>query len=166
VAVQPVGLRWVSVLFVDLVGFTSWSEGEDPADVRDLLSGYFEVARSVVAGHGGRVEKFIGDAVMAVWGGDGAHGDDAQRAVRAVRAGLEVVAGVEALGVARGLELVARAGVVTARWPTRCVPSPQRRRHRHELVASAGVVAVHQEKATSCVCDLDGPDGQRLTIAF
>ncbi|MBA2455866.1 MAG: zinc ribbon domain-containing protein, partial [Nocardioidaceae bacterium] len=108
--VESVGLRWVSVLFVDLVGFTSWSEGQDPADVREVLSGYFEVARSVVAAHGGRLEKFIGDAVMAVWGADVAHADDAQRAVRA---GLEVVSGVAAFGVSRDLELVARGGVVT-----------------------------------------------------
>ncbi len=67
-AAGPLGLRWVSVLFVDLVGFTTWSEDRDPADVREALSGYFEVARSVVAAHGGRVEKFIGDAVMAVFG--------------------------------------------------------------------------------------------------
>ncbi len=104
------GLRWVSVLFVDLVGFTSWSESEDPADVRDLLSGYFAVARSAVSAHGGQVEKFIGDAVMAVWGADAAHADDAQRAVRAA---LELVAGVEEFGVSRGVDLVARAGVVT-----------------------------------------------------
>jgi class 3 adenylate cyclase len=52
----------VSVVFVDLVGFTGWSESRDAEDVRELLSGYFEVARTVVGRYGGVVEKFIGDA--------------------------------------------------------------------------------------------------------
>jgi class 3 adenylate cyclase len=52
-------LRWVSVLFVDLVGFTTMSERMDAEDVRELLSGYFDVARRVIAGYGGRIEKFI-----------------------------------------------------------------------------------------------------------
>ena len=98
--------RLVTVLFVDLVGFTSLAEGRDAEVVRDLLGRYFEVARSVVEHHGGTVEKFIGDAVMAVWGAPTAHEDDAERAVRAA---LEIVDAVRALGP--GLE--ARAGVLT-----------------------------------------------------
>ena len=61
-------LRHVSVLFCDLVGFTPLAEKHDPEEVRDLLSGYFELARAIVNRYGGIVEKFIGDAVMAVWG--------------------------------------------------------------------------------------------------
>ncbi|HEY6710367.1 MAG TPA: zinc-ribbon domain-containing protein, partial [Actinomycetota bacterium] len=60
--------RLVSVLFVDLVGFTTLSERRDPEDVRELLSRYFDTARRLVERYGGVVEKFIGDAVMAVWG--------------------------------------------------------------------------------------------------
>ncbi len=60
--------RLVSVLFVDLVGFTTASENRDAEETRELLTRYFEVARSVIERHGGTVEKFIGDAVMAVWG--------------------------------------------------------------------------------------------------
>ena len=56
------------MLFVDLVGFTTLSEGRDPEEVRELLSEYFAVARQVVGRYGGVIEKFIGDAVMAVWG--------------------------------------------------------------------------------------------------
>jgi class 3 adenylate cyclase len=68
-APAPVAERRVcSVLFVDLVGFTPLSEDRDPEDVRELLSKYFEMARTVIGRHGGVVEKFIGDAVMAVWG--------------------------------------------------------------------------------------------------
>ena len=60
--------RFVTVLFVDLVGFTTLSESRDPEEVRDLLSQYFEMCRQVIGRYGGSVEKFIGDAVMAVWG--------------------------------------------------------------------------------------------------
>ena len=98
--------RLVSVLFADLVGFTTISEGRDPEEVRELLSRYFEAAREQINRYGGTVEKFIGDAVMAVWGAPTAHEDDAERAVRAA---LEVVDAVKTL--APGLE--ARAGVLT-----------------------------------------------------
>ena len=60
--------RVCSVLFCDVVGFTPLSESRDPEAVRELLSRYFEVARTVIGRYGGTVEKFIGDAVMAVWG--------------------------------------------------------------------------------------------------
>ncbi|MEO8272703.1 MAG: adenylate/guanylate cyclase domain-containing protein [Chloroflexota bacterium] len=98
--------RLVTVLFADLVGFTSLSEGRDPEEVRELLSHYFDVAREQIERYGGTVEKFIGDAVMAVWGAPTAHEDDAERAVRA---GLELVDSVRDL--APGLQ--ARAGVLT-----------------------------------------------------
>ena len=109
-AVPTTERRLVSVLFADLVGFTTISEGRDAEDVRELLSKYFDAARETVERHGGLVEKFIGDAVMAVWGTPTAHEDDAERAVRAA---LELVEGVEALGRAVGLYLRARAGVLT-----------------------------------------------------
>jgi len=102
--------RLVSVLFADLVGFTTISERRDAEDVRDLLSSYFDAARDAVERHGGLVEKFIGDAVMAVWGTPAAHEDDAERAVRAA---LELVEGVEALGRSVNVVLLARAGVLT-----------------------------------------------------
>jgi class 3 adenylate cyclase len=60
--------RVCSVLFCDVVGFTPLSESRDPEAVRELLSQYFTVARTVISRYGGVVEKFIGDAVMAVWG--------------------------------------------------------------------------------------------------
>jgi class 3 adenylate cyclase/predicted ATPase len=100
-----------SVLFCDVVGFTPLSESRDPEAVRELLSRYFEVARTVVGRYGGTVEKFIGDAVMTVWGTPVATEGDAERAVRA---GLELVAAVAGLGVEAGIPgLAARAGVVT-----------------------------------------------------
>jgi class 3 adenylate cyclase/tetratricopeptide (TPR) repeat protein len=108
----PVASRRVtSVLFGDLVGFTALSEHRDQEDVRELLSGYFEESRRVIARYGGTVEKFIGDAVMAVWGVPTAHEDDAERAVRA---GLELVDAVTSLGEAIGVAgLAMRVGVVT-----------------------------------------------------
>ncbi len=104
-------LRLVSVLFVDLVGFTSLSESREAEDVRELLARYFDAARTISGRHGGAIEKFIGDAVMAVWGAPVAREDDAERAVRAA---LELVDAVGVLGQERGNEgLRARAGVVT-----------------------------------------------------
>jgi class 3 adenylate cyclase len=75
--------RLVSVLFVDLVGFTSRSEKLDPEDVRAFLVPYYERVREELERHGGRVEKFVGDAVMGVFGAPVTYGDDAERAVRA-----------------------------------------------------------------------------------
>ena len=109
---EPVAERRVcSVLFCDLVGFTPLSEARDPEAVRELLSEYFRVARTVIGRYGGVVEKFIGDAVMAVWGTPVASEGDAERAVRAA---LDLVTAVAALGAEAGLpDLAARAGVVT-----------------------------------------------------
>ena len=101
----------MSVLFGDLVGFTTLSEDRDPEEVRELLSRYFETARRVIDRYGGTVEKFIGDAVMAVWGTPVAREDDAERAVRA---GLELVEVVAALGGEVGApSLAMRVGIVT-----------------------------------------------------
>ena len=111
-AAGPVAERRVcSVLFCDVVGFTPLSEARDPEAVRELLSGYFGVARTVIGRYGGVVEKFIGDAVMAVWGTPVAAEGDAERAVRAA---LDLVAAVTDLGADAGVPgLAARAGVVT-----------------------------------------------------
>ncbi|MGI8657830.1 MAG: AAA family ATPase [Candidatus Limnocylindria bacterium] len=98
--------RLVTVLFADLVGFTTLAEDRDPEAVRELLSSYFDRATEVITTHGGTIEKFIGDAVMAVWGTPVAHEDDAERAVRAA---LQLVESVAALNP--GLQ--ARAGVLT-----------------------------------------------------
>jgi class 3 adenylate cyclase/tetratricopeptide (TPR) repeat protein len=103
--------RLVTVLFADLVGFTPHSESRDAEDVRELLSRYFETARSVIERYGGRVEKFIGDAVMALWGAPVAQEDDPERAVRAA---LDLVSAVDALGADVGAaDLRLRAGVLT-----------------------------------------------------
>ncbi|MGA9345188.1 MAG: adenylate/guanylate cyclase domain-containing protein [Nocardioidaceae bacterium] len=111
-AAAPVAERRITtVLFADLVGFTTRAEGLDPEDVRELLSRYFAGASTIVARYGGTVEKFIGDAVMAVWGVPVAHEDDAERAVRA---GLELVMMTETLGEENNAPgLTMRVGLVT-----------------------------------------------------
>ena len=98
--------RLVSVLFADLVGFTPFAEARDAEDVRATLDRYFAMASEIIGRYGGTVEKFIGDAVMAVWGTPTAHEDDAERAVRAA---LDLVDAVRTLGDA----IQARAGILT-----------------------------------------------------
>jgi class 3 adenylate cyclase/tetratricopeptide (TPR) repeat protein len=102
--------KLISILFVDLVGFTARSDQADPEDVRDALQLYHASAKQRIEQHGGVLEKFIGDAVMAVFGAPIAHGDDAERAVRA---GLRVLEGIEELDREHGLNLAARAAVNT-----------------------------------------------------
>src|SRR6266508_2416778 len=98
--------KHVSVLFADLFGFTTLSEARDAEEVRELLSSYFERCKQLIERYGGTVEKFIGDAVMAVWGSPVAKEDDAERAVRAA---LDLVAAVTELDP----QLQARAGVLS-----------------------------------------------------
>jgi class 3 adenylate cyclase/tetratricopeptide (TPR) repeat protein len=101
----------VSVLFCDLVGFTAASEHADPEDVRARLRPYHAQLQQVIESHGGTVEKFVGDAVMAVFGAPVAHEDDAERAVRS---GLRILEAIEELN--RGdekLQLQVRVGINT-----------------------------------------------------
>jgi class 3 adenylate cyclase/tetratricopeptide (TPR) repeat protein len=103
--------KTVSVLFVDLVGFTARSDAADPEDVRATLAPYHARLKSEIERFGGTVEKFIGDAVMAVFGAPTAHEDDAERAVRA---SLRILAAIEELNAEHpGLDLAVRAAVNT-----------------------------------------------------
>jgi class 3 adenylate cyclase/tetratricopeptide (TPR) repeat protein len=102
--------KLVSVLFVDLVNFTARSDRADPEDVRDALRLYHKEAKRCVEEYGGVIEKFIGDAVMAVFGAPVAHGDDAERAVRA---GLTILGSIDGLNQTHALDLAARAAVNT-----------------------------------------------------
>ena len=108
---DPGERRLVSVLFADLVGFTTFSEGRDPEDVRSMLTRYYERCREIISLHGGDTDKFIGDAVMGVWGATASHEDDAERATRAALDLVDMVAG---LGSDLGIpDLSARAGVLS-----------------------------------------------------
>jgi class 3 adenylate cyclase len=84
--------KLATIVFADLVGSTTLVAGRDPEDVRQTLQPFFEVARSTFEEHGGTVEKYIGDAVMAVFGVPRAHGDDPDRAVAAALALVERLA--------------------------------------------------------------------------
>jgi class 3 adenylate cyclase len=101
----------VSVLFCDLVGFTAASEQQDPEDVRARIRPYHARLRSEIEAYGGTVEKFVGDAVMAVFGAPVAHEDDPERAVRAGLAILEAIA--ELNEADPDLELQVRVGINT-----------------------------------------------------
>jgi class 3 adenylate cyclase len=110
---RAVERRVVSVLFADLVGFTSLSEQLDAEDVTLVQDAYFDAVRETVARHGGQLEKFVGDAAMAVFGAPRVRDDDAERAVRA---GLALVAAVYRVGVGFGLDpgtLRVRVGVAS-----------------------------------------------------
>jgi class 3 adenylate cyclase len=102
--------RHVSILFADLVGSTTMAEGADVEAVRGLLDRYYALCREVVGRYGGAIEKFIGDAVMAVWGSPTAHEDDSERAVRSA---LDLVDAARALLAPSGAPLMVRAGVLT-----------------------------------------------------
>ena len=108
---QSIERRVVTVLFADLVGFTTLSEALDAEEVAGVQDGYFAAVRETIARYGGKLEKFIGDAAMAVFGVPRVREADAERAVRA---GLALVRAVESLSAAVGLEegaLQLRVGV-------------------------------------------------------
>ncbi len=102
--------RILTVLFSDLSGFTSLSEQMDPEDVTEIIDALFRLLRGAIEAQGGTVDKFIGDAVMAVFGAPSAHADDP---LRAVRAGLAMQAAVAAFNRERGLSLALRIGINT-----------------------------------------------------
>ena len=103
--------RHVSVLFCDLVGFTAASGDRDAEETREILTAYYELARERIGRYGGTVEKFIGDAVMAVWGVPQAREDDPERAVRAALDLLAAVPQVAAGAAARAAVLTGEVAV-------------------------------------------------------
>ena len=100
----------VTTLICDLVGFTAMSEAADPEDMDALLRRYGTLARQIIESHGGAVEKFIGDAVMAVFGVPAVHEDDSERAVRA---GLRIIEEVGGLRVPGDKPVQVRIGINT-----------------------------------------------------
>jgi class 3 adenylate cyclase len=99
------------MIFADLVGSTEMAAGLDPEDVRGRLEPFFEIARETLSEHGGTLEKYIGDAVLAVFGVPVAHGDDPDRAVSAALALLERV---EALDTGLALRVGVETGEILA----------------------------------------------------
>lgn len=117
---MPEERKLVTILFADVTGSTALGEALDPEDVRALMGRYYAHARDVVTHHAGTIEKFIGDAVMAVFGLPQVHGDDAERAIAAALALHKVVADDEILA-GEGFQL--RIGVNTGEVVTTSDPS-------------------------------------------
>jgi class 3 adenylate cyclase len=114
--------RVITAIFVDLVGSTSRAEQADPEDVRAMLSLYYDRVRADIESFGGVVEKFIGDAVLGLFGAPTAHGDDPERAVRAAFAVLDGVADLNARHA--GLDLQTRIAVNTGEALVTMAPEP------------------------------------------
>ena len=153
----------VSVLFVDLVGFTARSHEADPEDVQAALAPYHALLKREIERFGGTVEKFIGDAVMAVFGVPKAHEDDAERAVRAA---LRITDAISELNKGTTLDLSIRAAVNTGEGLVTLSARPESGEHfltgdvantasRLQGVAPVNGVAVgeHTHRATQAVID-------------
>jgi adenylate cyclase len=126
------GHRDVSVLFADLVGFTSFSEGRDPREVSAMLNTYFQVAiPPVVRGHGGEIDRLIGDAIMATFNTRGDQPDHAERAARAA------------------LDLQARAAAIAAEHPD----WPRFRVGVNSGDAMVGILGTRQERSFTVIGD-------------
>ena len=157
--------RLVTVLFADLVGFTTLAEGRDPEHVRELLTRYFDVARDVVERHGGIVEKFIGDAVMVLWGAPVAHEDDAERAVRAALELVDVVRGLGPGLEARGAVLTGEAAVTLGAIGQGMVAGDiVNTASRLQAAAAPGTVLVNEatQRAASIAIAFEPADEQHL----
>ena len=142
--------KLATIVFADLVGSTTLVAGRDPEDVRTSLAPFFEAARITLEEHGGRVEKYIGDAVMAVFGVPRAYGDDPDRAVAAAIALVERLA-------ARGNELELRIGIETgevlaseASGDLAVTGEPVNAAARLQQAAEPGEVLVGGRAASAC----------------
>ncbi len=136
--------KTVTVLFADVVDYTPLGEALDPEQVRALMTSYFAEMRAVIERHGGRVEKYIGDAVMAVFGIPAVHEDDALRAVRAAHEMRSALAALnegldEPLAVRTGL---ATGEIVTGEGDTLITGDTVNLASRLEQAAGAGVILI------------------------
>ena len=143
--------RLVSVIFVDMVGFTARAERLDPEEVQGLLRPYYDVVRREIESFGGVVEKFIGDAVVGLFGAPVAHGDDAERAVRAALAVRDSIAAMDeadprldlkvriAVNTGEALVIVKRGRRSARRWSRATWSTPRRAssRQRRSAVSSS-----------------------------
>ena len=165
--------KTVTVLFSDLVDSTRIAESNDPEALAELLTAYFNAMRSIIERHGGTVEKFIGDAVVGMFGVPTTHEDDA---LRAVRAALEMQVALESMNddVERrhGIRLAARIGINTGAvavtgYGTGSQPAGMALGHainmaaRLEQAAAAGEVLIgertHELAAASIDAESVGP---------
>jgi class 3 adenylate cyclase/tetratricopeptide (TPR) repeat protein len=133
--------KTVTVLFCDVTGSTALGESTDPEALRALLARYFERMKAIVESHGGTVEKFIGDAVMAVFGIPAAHEDDA---LRACRAAVEMRGALPELGI-RGRIGVNTGEVVTGTEERLATGDAVNVAARFEQAAAPGEVLIGEE---------------------
>jgi len=154
----PEERKVVTTLFCDLVAFTAMSEAADPEDIDALLGEYFARATKVIESHGGTVEKFIGDAVVGVFGVPAVHEDDPERAVRA---GLRLIEALEGMTRPDGTPLQARCGVNTGEALVRLDVDPAS--GRGFLTGDAVNVAARLEAAASPMGVVVGPLTHALT---
>src|SRR3954453_3474264 len=154
----PESRKTVTVVFTDVTGWTSLGEGMDPESLRHVMSRYFDEMRGAIERHGGRVEKFIGDAVMAVFGVPVLHEDDALRAVRAALEMRAVLADLNReLDRDYGVELGIRLGVHTGEVITDAAAVDQ------GLIAGDAVNAAARLQASAPTGEvLIGPETHRL----
>jgi class 3 adenylate cyclase len=158
VEATPEERKVVTVLFCDLVGFTALSDQADPEDVRATLRPYHYRLQQEIERFGGTVEKFIGDAVMAVYGAPVAHEDDAERAVRS---GLRILGAIEELNEAHAhLDLAVRVGINTGEAVV-ALSQPTGR----ECIVTGDVVntASRLESIAPVGCDVVGEANYRAT---
>src|SRR5438552_13836777 len=129
---MPEERRLVTVVFADVVGSTSLGESLDPEDLRRLLARFYEIARSVIEAHAGTLEKFIGDAAMAIFGLPQAHDDDARRAIAAALELRDRVRDDPALGDRLPIRVGINPGEVVA----------SRERERGDLIVTGDAVNI------------------------
>jgi class 3 adenylate cyclase len=133
--------RVITVIFVDLVGFTGRAEKLDPEDVRGILSLYYERVRAAIESFGGVVEKFIGDAVMGLFGAPISFGDDPERAVRSALAVLETIAELNSHN--EDLDLDVRIAVNTGEALVALAPQPGQAMAAGDVVNTASRLQQH-----------------------
>ncbi|HET8587375.1 MAG TPA: adenylate/guanylate cyclase domain-containing protein, partial [Candidatus Limnocylindria bacterium] len=145
--------RLVTVLFVDMVGFTHRAEEADPEQVREIQRSYFETVAAEVERYGGRVEKYIGDAVMAIFGVPRAHDDDPERALHAA---LALRAAVAAMTHAIEIRVGVNTGEVVGG------PAPGTRTDEYTVTGDAVNVAARLQQAADAGDILVGATTRRL----
>jgi class 3 adenylate cyclase/tetratricopeptide (TPR) repeat protein len=154
---SPEERKLVSILFVDQVGSTARADGADPEDIRDLNRIYYEETRARIERHGGMIEKYAGDAVMAVFGAPLAGSNDAENAVRS---GLSVLDGIRELNARNpGLDLAVRVGICTGEAMVEIDPAPGSSIATGDVVNTAARLQASAPSGGMIV----GPETYRLT---
>ena len=147
----------MTILFADLAGFTSMAESRDPEEVQELLNRCFDALVPCVERYGGTIDKFMGDAMMVLFGVPVAHDNDAERAMRAA---LDVRAALAAFNQARGLELAIHQGISTGRVLAGSVGGGAR--HDYSVIGDAVNVASRLEDLSAPNEILIGPETHAL----